>query len=106
MLPVANGHRKSSGKVAPINGDLNGGPGYKTAEQEIEAVNFSVAMASDSTDPTREIAKKSFFAKLFSKDKNEKKGDEVPVPEKKPPGPKLKMFQIVCFLFHILSIVV
>lgn len=85
MLPTANGHRKSSGgKVNPTDGETI----KKLSQQEIN--NTHVKLPEDPVQPTEAITKKSIFARLFKKKEKEAQT------KKKPEGPKLKAFEIVC----------
>ena len=93
MLPTANGHSKFNGKVGPTNAETI----EKLDKQEIN--NTHVKLPEDPVEPTQTVLKKSIFARLFKKDAKEKEAEK----KKKPDGPKLKTFEIVCFLFFLMN---
>ena len=102
MNSIANGYAKSNGKVSPMNDDTHMPPPYDAGVQEIENTNVGIAIPNDPIDPTREIVKNSFLARFFKKDKHIEEKKDEPIKEKKPAGPKLKAFEIVClFLLNI-----
>jgi hypothetical protein len=102
MNSIANGYAKSNGKVSPMNDDTHMPPPYDAGVQEIENTNVALAIPNDPIEPTQAIVKKSFLAKIFKKDKHTDEKKDEPVKPKKPPGPKLKSFEIVrLFLLNI-----
>lgn len=86
MQPTANGHAKSNGKVSPTDAETM----EKLGKEDIN--NTYVKLPEDPVEPTQTAPKKSIFARLFKKDLKGKEGEK-----KKPEGPKLKTFEIVCF---------
>jgi hypothetical protein len=89
MLSASNGRHISNGRITPINGDI--------VKQEIKYTN--TIAPNDPIEPKQDIAKKNFIYRLFQKDKNKIEKEKEPVQKKKPEGPKLKRFEIVCFQF-------
>jgi hypothetical protein len=100
MLPTSNGHAKSNGTVSPMDENTI----KQLAKQETD--NTNVLVTDDPVKTTATIVQKSWIYRLFEKDqKEEEKEVEAKVEvKKKPEGPKLKTFEIVC-CFQLKSII-
>jgi hypothetical protein len=100
MLPTSNGHAKSNGRVSPMDENTI----KQLAKQETD--NTNVLVTDDPVKTTATIVQKSWIYRLFEKDqKEEEKEVEAKVEvKKKPEGPKLKTFEIVC-CFQLKSII-
>jgi len=88
MLSTSNGHPKSNGKVGPIDEHTTKQLGVP------EHNNTKVMVPSDTAETKQEVVKKNFIYRLFKKDEKEKEKEAQE--KKKPQGPKLKTFEIVC----------
>ena len=91
MPSISNGYHKSNGRVSPMDDATI----EKMAEQEIN--NTNVIVNGDPVQPSKEVVNKNFLYRFFKRDKKEQNIK----PNKKPQGPKLKTFEIVCFFFLI-----
>ena len=85
MLSTTNGHRKSSGKVSPMDADTF----QQLSKQEIISTHVDLAKVPDEHAET--ITETSIFNRLFKKVQKGKEAQQ----KKKPEGPKLKTFEIV-----------
>ena len=109
-MPSPNSSGRSSGKVSPIDDENDPQPAKLPIEQALENGNMTVIVPNDPVDPTQPVVASGFLSRLFKKKHPEEKIKGVPVPGKKPDGPKLKPFEIVGFLstdthFHLSFVV-
>ena len=88
-MSILNGNLKSNGKVGPMKEDT-----VKEFNEQL-ANNTPITIANDPIEPTPEVLKRSFINRLFKKEKKENESEI----KKKPAGPKLKTFEIVCITF-------
>lgn len=75
MPHIANGHQPFGGKIRPTDAETIRNLG--------------------NPEHTKPTTKKNFFTRIFKR--SQKSNDEQ---NKKPEGPKLKTFEIVCFLSY------
>jgi len=88
MLSTSNGHPKSNGKVSPLDEHTTKPLGIP------EDNNTKFMVPNDAVEIKQEVVKKNFIYSLFKKD--EKQKEKEAEQKKKPQGPKLKTFEIVC----------
>jgi hypothetical protein len=91
-MSALNGILKSNAKVSPIDEDAMN----RLSKEELN--NTHIAVPKDPAASNQDVVKTSFIHRLFKKEKKEKQLEI----KKKPEGPKLKKFEIVC----IISIVI
>lgn len=98
-MPSSNSSARSSGKVSPIDDENAQQPAILPVEHDLENGNMTVIIPNGTVNPTQPVVKSGFLSKLFKKKHPDEKGDDLPVEKKKPDGPKLKIFEIVGFLY-------
>jgi hypothetical protein len=87
-MSALNGILKSNAKVSPMDEDAMNGLSKK------ELDNTHIAVPNDPVASNQDVVKTSFIHRLFKKEKKEKQLEI----KKKPEGPKLKKFEIVCVI--------
>jgi hypothetical protein len=82
-----NGNFKTNRKNDPMDEDT-------TKELIEQQVNTQIAIANDPVTSNTEVVKRNFISRFFKKEKKENHH----AMNKKPAGPKLKTFEIVCII--------
>ena len=95
-MPSSASSGRSSGKVTPLEDEVNQQPAQLAAEHALGNGNMTLMMSDAPVEASQPVVPASFLSRLFKK--KQAKEEQKPVPKKEPEAPKLKLFEIVSVL--------